>query len=360
MKVSYNVRSRLLVDIYNDLSTEKIVLSPHFQRKLVWRLTHKVDFIRTILMGFPFPEIFISRGKIDVDTMSSVSAVVDGQQRLNSIMEFIEGAFSVDGLTFTGMSPSDKEQFLKYEIAVIELDLSSDDSRVEEIFKRLNRTFYALSTIEKMSTEYRSVEFMLVAKLLAGEFYDEGSVLNIDPQKVLDDPSLSDSFVKWANSLKIHSFHKFVLESKIFTSYELSRQVHLMYVLNLMASCELDYYTRNDGPKRLLEEYRDASDWESRDSLIEILVETSVYINKLKPKPAVFWSTKSNAFSLFVEIASCIGDGDALPTIRDLRDALESFALSASVEYRQAAKEGVNNLKERVIRGEEIRPVLGS
>src|SRR5438034_6514299 len=141
----YKVRSRDLVDIVNDINAGSIILSPFFQRKLVWRLAHKVDFIKTILLGYPFPEIFTSRGTLDVDTMRSTSCIVDGQQRMNAIKEFIEGGFDVDGESYANLTPAQKEKFLKYEIAIIDLDLPQEHPTIIEIFKRLNRTFYALS-----------------------------------------------------------------------------------------------------------------------------------------------------------------------------------------------------------------------
>ncbi|MBS1131976.1 MAG: hypothetical protein H6R16_2978, partial [Proteobacteria bacterium] len=38
----YKVRSRDLVDLVNDITNGALILSPFFQRKLVWRLAHKV------------------------------------------------------------------------------------------------------------------------------------------------------------------------------------------------------------------------------------------------------------------------------------------------------------------------------
>src|SRR5689334_530119 len=111
--ITYHVRSRFLIDIINDIEAKKIILSPHFQRKLVWRLAHKIDFIKTILLGFPFPEIFISRGTIDVEQMTSTSFVVDGQQRLTSIKQFIANEFPVDGKLFSEMTVEEKGSFLK-------------------------------------------------------------------------------------------------------------------------------------------------------------------------------------------------------------------------------------------------------
>src|SRR4051812_36318286 len=95
--IKYNVRSRQLIDIIGDVKREKIVISPYFQRNLVWRLIHKQDFIKTILLGFPFPQIFLAKGGLNVEELTSISLIVDGQQRMSSILEFVDGEFAVDG-----------------------------------------------------------------------------------------------------------------------------------------------------------------------------------------------------------------------------------------------------------------------
>ena len=71
-------------------------------QSMVSRLAHKVDFINTILLGYPFPEIFITRGNIDVTTMQTTSALVDGQQRMSTIKEFLDDKVAVDDKTILG------------------------------------------------------------------------------------------------------------------------------------------------------------------------------------------------------------------------------------------------------------------
>lgn len=77
--IDYRVRSISLLSLRNELKAERLVPDAYFQRNLVWREIHKKEFIKTILLGLPFPQIFISKGKVDVDTMSTISCIVDGQ-----------------------------------------------------------------------------------------------------------------------------------------------------------------------------------------------------------------------------------------------------------------------------------------
>lgn len=353
----YNVRSRQLVDLVNAIKDQKLILAPHFQRKLVWRLTHKVDFIKTILLGFPFPEIFLARGGINVDTMESTSCLVDGQQRMNSIVEYINGVFPVDGKTYSELSPAKKEAVLKYEIAIVELDLEKDDPSLLDIFKRLNRTFYALSTIEKMSSEFGSSEFMLVAKLLCGELMARNeSAANVDQKLLSYDPNITEEFTKWGNSKKIDAYQKFILESSIFSKYEISRQVQLMFTLNLMATRLSQYYNRNDKVGSNLEEHAD--EFIRKDEIVQDFNVVASFYNKLRLGQKSYWYTKSNSFSLFLVLLDRVYEREVLEA-HTVKQKLVAFEKAVPEDYALAAKEGVNNTKERILRRKHIEKLLG-
>ncbi len=213
----YTVRSREIVDLISALKNDALILSPYFQRNLVWREGHKKDFIDTVLNGYPFPQIFLARGPIDIETMKASTCVVDGQQRLNSIREFVNDKFDVKGKKFSQLTIEEKTEFLKYEVAVIDFDLNADDNRLKDIFHRLNRTYYALSGIEKIASEFSSSQFLITARVLCERFDDEDNADDIeltdlfdDTDNVLDseqgqidnqfhiDPALGPEIQKWA------------------------------------------------------------------------------------------------------------------------------------------------------------------
>lgn len=353
----YKVRSRDLVDIITEIKEGKLILSPFFQRKLVWRLAHKVDFIKTILMGFPFPEIFVSRGSINVETMTSTSCIVDGQQRMSTIQEFLEGKFPVDGRCYKDLGQHEKESFLKYEVAIIDLDLDQNDPKIIEIFKRLNRTFYALSAIEKMSSEYGSSEFMLLAKLICGELRNEDTAekFNVDPKRYKDDPNLSKEFTEWANEIKIDSIRRMILELTDFSKYEIQRQVHLMFALNLMATFQTGIYARNEQVQPLLDTYAEALP--ERDDLLIRLEMAAARLLKIKLPGDGPWYSKSNAFSLLIAF-DFVGDGVLSPKPIEVKRAIVDFFSGLPSDYALAAKEAVNNKRERLLRHSYLTELL--
>ena len=72
----------------------QLVLNPAFQRRSVWSDKAKSYLMDTILRGKPIPKFFI-RQTINVSTKSSIREVVDGQQRLRTILSFIKDGFVV-------------------------------------------------------------------------------------------------------------------------------------------------------------------------------------------------------------------------------------------------------------------------
>jgi hypothetical protein len=67
-------------------------LRPEYQRRLVWDRKRKSRLIESLLMNVPVPPIFIFEHDL------SRYEVMDGQQRLNSILDFYENGFALTGL----------------------------------------------------------------------------------------------------------------------------------------------------------------------------------------------------------------------------------------------------------------------
>lgn len=99
-------------------------MKPPFQRNPVWVDKQKSYLIDTILSGFPIPEIYMQ------ETISSKGdskyIVVDGQQRIRSVLEFIDGKFVMDSkdspafadLSFDDLTIEQKKSFFQYKFVI--------------------------------------------------------------------------------------------------------------------------------------------------------------------------------------------------------------------------------------------------
>ena len=89
MKLSESIPSSnvKIIELYNKIENGKLQPHPDFQRKLVWKKQHKFHFIGTILLNYPFPEIYIASSEIDVDSLEAKEIVVKKQKKITSIRD---------------------------------------------------------------------------------------------------------------------------------------------------------------------------------------------------------------------------------------------------------------------------------
>ena len=71
---------------------EVLNLRPEYQRRLRWKRPQKSKLIESLLLNIPVPPIFL------YESAEARYEVMDGQQRLNSVSEFISGDFALSGL----------------------------------------------------------------------------------------------------------------------------------------------------------------------------------------------------------------------------------------------------------------------
>src|ERR1700686_1537429 len=94
MQQAFHTRNYSIRDFEELHERDELVLQPKFQRRDVWSEKAKSYLMDTIIRGKPIPKIFI-RQKINVTTKTSVREVVDGQQRLRSILSYIKDGFVI-------------------------------------------------------------------------------------------------------------------------------------------------------------------------------------------------------------------------------------------------------------------------
>lgn len=159
------VRSENLQRIYGYYTSNKFLVNRRYQRKLIWTIEEKSAFINSIMNGYPVPLILLAEVNYD---NTSVYEIIDGMQRLNAIVSFIEGEFSVEGEYFDLESMAETKLMFdngKLEqcepkmsrekctnIASYVLPLSiykmENESQIDEIFRRINSNGKHLSKQE--------------------------------------------------------------------------------------------------------------------------------------------------------------------------------------------------------------------
>jgi hypothetical protein len=158
--------------------------SPEFQRNYVWSEKQKVYLLDSILNCFAIPKIFV-RQILDEGQISNKYEIIDGQQRLTTILKFIKNEFSLqkkrhpkpeffdsqfEGKYFSDLSVDNKKQILNFTLSV---DLVEGNYKeITEMFLRLNLSNTSLNKQEILNSQYFG-DFKSLIVELANDYLDD-------------------------------------------------------------------------------------------------------------------------------------------------------------------------------------------
>jgi uncharacterized protein with ParB-like and HNH nuclease domain len=153
--------------------TGSLILSPKYQRRSVWTASKKSFLIDSIIRNLPIPIIFIRERSTDLNTMIQHREIVDGQQRLRTILAFINKTLLKDykesrdyftisrahnknfaGKIYADLDEDIKQKILDYQFSVNILPNDVDDKELLVIFSRLNSTGVQLTKQELRNAEF--------------------------------------------------------------------------------------------------------------------------------------------------------------------------------------------------------------
>lgn len=155
---NFDTRTYSISDFAEWQGSGLLQLSPEFQRRAVWTTKAKSYLVDTILRGKPMPKVLVTQRLVDG---RNVRTVVDGQQRLRAILEYLGDDFAVmrtHNQEFAGKRYSDlpevtKSEFWQYEIGVDVL-FDTELSELLDIFARLNTYSVKLNSTELLNASY--------------------------------------------------------------------------------------------------------------------------------------------------------------------------------------------------------------
>jgi len=350
-----------IIQLYNKLISGQLDPSPGFQRKLVWRKQHKYDFIETILKNYPFPEVYIAPSEIDTVKLGIRDLIVDGQQRLTTIKNYINDhdVFALDEIQmkrFSQLNEIEKKDFLSYEVSIRYLK-NATLNQIKDIFQRINSTEYALNATERLNAQWGDSEFICFAKQLI----ETDVNINMDLVNYKISSANRNYYLKF--------FHK---TYSVFTENDINRMLSLQFILTLMATiCEENYFSRNLKVMTYIEmqfdEFPDAS------NLDNTLISTLKFIDKLKLVEGSYWFNKANLFTLIVELYKydvlSINPKSFTAKLSKLENDNSEYLAAlklnrdpkisrSHLKYIEFSREGVNGKPAREYRGNIVKKMI--
>lgn len=193
-------------------------LNPPFQRRSVWTPKDRRYFLDTIFRGYPSPSIYLSK---DVnDTGESVFRVVDGKQRLETILMFANdklvlrdyGDTSFDGRKWSEIRTNSDlaRRFLDYVIPVEQLTVGDD---LNEVFDRLNRNNKNLNRQELRHAKYDGWFLRFVEAEADAPLWHQLGVVTTGKARRMADVQILSELVIVAITQEIHGFNQDDIDS---------------------------------------------------------------------------------------------------------------------------------------------------
>lgn len=169
-------RERRLVTQSYDLSVNTLVEQwedgtltlPEIQRQYVWDNARASRLIESLLLNVPIPVVYFS------ETEEVNYLVIDGHQRIQSIVRFLDNRFALSGLKIFGelngkrfhqLSDRDQRQLRTRVIRAIIISADSDPMMKFEVFERLNTGSIALNAQEVRNSTHRGPMNELIKEL---------------------------------------------------------------------------------------------------------------------------------------------------------------------------------------------------
>lgn len=147
------------------------IFIPPFQRDYVWNQAEASRLIESLLLGLPVPGVFLAK-----DNESSKLSVIDGQQRLKSLLFFYEGFFNpkeddtrknifrlknvqpqFEGRTYDDLEEDDRinlDDSIIHSTIIKQESPNNDNTSIYHVFERLNTGGRKLTAQEIRSAIY--------------------------------------------------------------------------------------------------------------------------------------------------------------------------------------------------------------
>jgi hypothetical protein len=319
-------------ELMTALSAGTLEPRPGFQRRLVWTAPIKQLFIKTVLEGYPFPEIFLCDGEINLTTGAGKQLVVDGQQRITTLQQYFVGAADLrlgDVAPYAKLSVNEKQNFLDYEVVVRDIG-RLNEQQVQEVFYRMNSTNYSLNAMEVNNARFAGALKTYSEEVSTWSFFDE---------------------------------------HRVFTTVDARRMNDVRWSLTLVISVVAGYFNRDSEHENFLRRYND--EFPQRDQVDRLLRKTAELIDRCDLGSGTRAFQKNDLLTLMVETykqgPDTVLNVDALgEDLRSFYDAVDTvsdgkvptkWAESAAI-YHAAVISGSNERARRVRRANAINEVL--
>jgi len=143
--------------LLHDYYSFGINMDPEYQREIVWTIEDKEKLLDSIFLNADIGKFVLYEPEYGLYE-EKMYEILDGKQRLTTLIEYYENRFPYRGVYYNDLSPSDKSYFKHHRIQTAKLR-NLDKEAVLEQFIRLNTTGKPMdiSHLEKVAKQLQEL-----------------------------------------------------------------------------------------------------------------------------------------------------------------------------------------------------------
>lgn len=179
-------------EIYQKIKNKRLKLSPEYQRNEIWLKDKQTAFVESLFMGIIVPPIYVVEIPGDNLLEDSTYEVVDGKQRLTTIMNFLTGKLLLDrksleyyrdwfgAKSFIQLQDEYSEmtsEMLSSVLDIYVITANSPEFTKYDIFSRLNKGAEKLKVNEIRKAIYRSHVLDIVDRFVKSNLESEDRLI---------------------------------------------------------------------------------------------------------------------------------------------------------------------------------------
>lgn len=359
MEFKFTENTKNISEINQMLVTNRLMVDHSYQRRKIWSEADKIRLIETILLNYVVPSVYFWQSKIDPDTGEAKTHIIDGQQRLTAITEFVSGNLKLNaahlldegcqkkyhGKSFLELTNDDKTKIWNYKISVIEIDKNAKEDDVIKMFNRLNLTEYTLNAQEKRHAQ-KGLFHEFATQLSENSFWELVKIFSVVDIKRMNDVTYCANIIILAKRGILDQSN---INKPINEAYEKYKEI----------------YPEMDEDKKLVESaindfimLLDELPSKSHSSFFKRKVQNySVFslIFYMKRRRETWTTERVNRLGRFIDIYQNFKNenSESLNLTDEEQELFDYFR-----KYKLASSEGVNKLSNRTIRFNVLKDLI--
>lgn len=276
-----SIKGESIQSLYGSYLAKVFWVNRRYQRKLVWTIEEKRSFLDSIINGYPVPLVLLAEV---TDEKGRKLEIIDGMQRLNAIMSFIDQEFDINGMYFDLDTMADTKllkdnekilqkfsildrkvcaNIVRYQIP-LSVFQEAGISHIDEVFRRLNSGGRHLSNQELRQAGATS-KFASIVRKLASNIRGDSSVSDVLDLNSMKNISITNRNLEYGISVE----SIFWVKNNIITKEDLRQSRDEEIIADIVAWVAMDKGIRSSSD--ILNQLYGYNDKESEVSLLSTL-----------------------------------------------------------------------------------------